>query len=171
MTRMKKVNEKIEPIFLILCTCIKLTIMTMNCGHCGTKINMRGWNPLYRTCDAYVCSPSCSRARMQVITRLDPNLVQPMEWANTSTIDPPKSFTRKQSFVGLGNLSLAPDVEIDMPIIATNERERYVPPPPVYRQIPEAQYQERNTVINTIANTVSTICMTAVALGVFLLAT
>jgi hypothetical protein len=116
-----------------------------------------------------VCSPACSRERVKIIAGLDPNLTQPMEWANTSTSAPPKSFTRKPSFAGLGNLSLAPDVELNMPIIATDERETYMPPP-VFRQNPEARYQEKNTIINTITNTISTICMTAVALGLFLLA-
>lgn len=143
--------------------------MTMSCGHCGTRIILNGWKPLYRSCDAYVCSPACSRERVKIIAGLDPNLTQPMEWANTSTSAPPKSFTRKPSFAGLGNLSLAPDVELNMPIIATDERETYMPPP-VFRQNPEARYQEKNTIINTITNTISTICMTAVALGLFLLA-
>ena len=141
--------------------------MTMNCGHCGTAINTRSWSPLYRTCDAYVCSPACSRARMHIITKLDPNLTQPMEWANTCTIDPPKSFKRKSSFIALNNLDLANDVDIHLPIIPECEDQENLlpihnPAPPVY---------PRNTILDTIANTASTVCMTAFALGIFLLAT
>ena len=144
----------------------------MNCGHCGTKINVKGWNPLYRTCDAYVCSPACSRARMQVITKLDPNLAQPMEWAKTNTLNPPKTLERKQSYVGLGNLQLAPAIEINMPIIASENVTRQtenihhthipIPPPP-----PENQNDPPYTILDTI----STICMTVFALGVFVFAT
>ena len=142
--------------------------MTMNCGHCGMLINVKGWHPLYRTCDAYVCSPACSRARMQVITRLDPNLTQPMQWAHTSTLNPPKTFERKSSFVGLSNLDLSPDIDIHMPIIhesddPENQQPRYMPVAP--------QHNNRNTLFDRIVNTASTVCVTVFALGVLILAT
>ena len=172
--RLIKVNEKIQKLisFSYLNYYYLPITMTMNCGHCGTKINIKGWNPLYRTCDAYVCSPACSRARMQVITKLDPNLTQPMEWASTTTLNPPKTLERKQSYIGLGNLNLTSEVGIKMPIIDSEKevpkddpgRHYYVPIPPHEPENPDRGPYN-------IMDTITTVCMTVFALGVFILAT
>lgn len=77
----------------------------MRCGHCNCEIKTNGTEPLYRTCDSYVCSPLCSIERFKVITKLDPSLTNCMSWATTTTGSPPKTFERKVSYVTLGSLS------------------------------------------------------------------
>lgn len=80
-------------------------IKTMQCGHCKRMIKPESWEPLYRTCDSWVCSPACSRERVKVISRLDPNLHHCASWANTTTINPPKTLEKKSSYIALSSLS------------------------------------------------------------------
>ena len=93
----------------------------MKCGHCNCEIKPNCRDPLYRTCDSYVCSPRCSLERFKVITNLDPKLTYCMLWANTTTIVPPKSFERKESCVKIGSLlDEADKISATTPILNNN---------------------------------------------------
>ena len=94
----------------------------MKCGHCNCEIISNSWAPLYRTCDSYVCSPECSMERYKVITNLDPKLTHCMLWADTTTIAPPKTFERKESYVTLGSLlGKANRISDTRPILNNND--------------------------------------------------
>lgn len=94
----------------------------MRCGHCNCEIKPNGRDPLYRTCDSYVCSPICSLERLKVITKLDPSLTNYMSWAKTTTASPPKTFERKVSYVTLGSLSSKAEELSDKTTPLLNER-------------------------------------------------
>lgn len=78
---------------------------TMRCGHCNRTIKPKNWEPLYRACDSWVCSPACSRERAKVISRFDPHLHHCASWANTTTINQPKTLEKKGSYNALSSLA------------------------------------------------------------------
>ena len=96
----------------------------MKCGHCGTDINLNSRKAIYRTCDAYVCSPMCSIKRIKVISSLDPNLSECIAWTNIKTITPPKTLSKKLSYIALCSLTddLEDEIE-DTPL--NNVQNRY----------------------------------------------
>lgn len=56
---------------------------TVKCGSCNAVINISNGYNIYRTCDSYVCSPSCSRILLSNIAYNDPTLESPESWYNT----------------------------------------------------------------------------------------
>lgn len=140
----------------------------MKCGHCGTNINVYSWNPLYRTCDAYVCSPACSRERMRVISRLDPNLTQCIAWANTMTITPPKTLSKKLSYVALS--SMTDDLENAKESTPLhNVQNRYAMYNQTESDINDHYEAPRTGLLRAIGDSLASICMTALTLGVLLI--
>jgi hypothetical protein len=45
-------------------------------------INLSSGKNIYRSCDAYVCSPTCSQRRLRKISTSDPNFTNPCNWQN-----------------------------------------------------------------------------------------
>ncbi len=52
----------------------------VDCPSCGRRFSITGRGPVFRSCDAYVCSPECSYARAKTIASIDKNLNNPMSW-------------------------------------------------------------------------------------------
>lgn len=52
----------------------------VDCPSCGRRFSITGRGPVFRSCDAYVCSPKCSYARAKTIASIDKNLNNPMSW-------------------------------------------------------------------------------------------
>ena len=144
----------------------------MKCGHCKRLIRSNSWEPLYRTCDSYVCSPACSRERLKVITNLDPHLTHCMSWADTTTIAPPRTFERKVSYVTLGSLTGKADVSSDTTPLLNN---RYKDDE--YEKT-EYDVENNNRITNDpprrslwrlVEETLAIVCVSAVTVGVVIL--
>ena len=52
----------------------------VDCPTCGRRFSITGRGPIFRSCDAYVCSPECSYLRAKSIATIDKNLDNPMSW-------------------------------------------------------------------------------------------
>ena len=52
----------------------------VDCPSCGQQFSITGRGPVFRSCDAYVCSPECSYVRAKLIAAIDKNLNKPMSW-------------------------------------------------------------------------------------------
>lgn len=61
---------------------IKMFNSISNCAYCNTVINLSSGKNIYRSCDAYVCSPTCSQRRLRKISSSDPNFTNPCNWQN-----------------------------------------------------------------------------------------
>lgn len=143
----------------------------LKCGHCGSNIDVFTWQPLYRTCDAYVCSPSCSAARVRVISRLDPHLMRPMEWAGTNTSNPPKTFERKHSYIGLNNMHDTPETKIDMGMTPDTDYDDEWRGELHVRTELDDRADLKYNLFATIVDAVSTIFMSALAIGFIMVVT
>ncbi len=71
----------------------------VRCPTCGHRFSITGRGPIFRSCDAYVCSPECSYLRAQSIATIDKNLNNPMSWpmqrssSSANVNKPPKPTT------------------------------------------------------------------------------
>ena len=52
----------------------------IKCIECKKIISTKNNNPIYRCCDAYVCSEKCSKIRMDKIVEQDPQLINTHLW-------------------------------------------------------------------------------------------
>jgi hypothetical protein len=140
----------------------------MKCGHCETEVNLYNWKPIYRTCDAYVCSPTCSRERLKVIFRLDPDLTQCIEWANIRTITPPKTLSKKPSYVALSLHT--DDLEDTMKTTQLHNVQK------IYAKYDQTEHDDNvhsnaltALLLCALGTSLSIICMTAITINVILL--
>jgi len=153
----------------------------MNCGHCGSKIKLYAGKPLYRTCDAYVCSPACSRERVNVISILDPNLIHSSEWEKTNTKTPPPSLSRKYSYTGLNSLNVTNDITKKQYYVKSNNTEDTEVIDEDYRLLAQNEIEEEkdtkkekqcnsklNIILNNISHGIATIVITVIALWGFI---
>lgn len=70
----------------------------VDCPSCGRRFSITGRGPVFRSCDAYVCSPECSYVRAKTIASIDRNLDNPMSWPmqrspSSSNINKPPNST------------------------------------------------------------------------------
>lgn len=71
----------------------------VDCPSCGRRFSITGRGPVFRSCDAYVCSPECSYVRAKTIASIDKNLNNPMSWpmkrshSSANVNKPPNSTT------------------------------------------------------------------------------
>jgi hypothetical protein len=69
------------------------------CPSCGCRFSIADKGPIFRSCDAYVCSHKCSYLRAKLIASIDRNLNNPMSWpmqrshSSTNINKPQKSTT------------------------------------------------------------------------------
>ena len=61
---------------------IKMYNSISKCASCNAVIHLSSGKNIYRSCDAYVCSPTCSRKRLRNISNTDPNFTNPYNWQN-----------------------------------------------------------------------------------------
>ena len=61
---------------------IKMYKSISKCASCNAAINLSSGKNIYRSCDAYVCSPICSQRRLRKISSSDPNFTSPCNWQN-----------------------------------------------------------------------------------------
>ena len=54
----------------------------MNCSICKKILNKN--DVLYRLCDDYVCGKICSNERLNLISKVDPYLNNPISWSTTN---------------------------------------------------------------------------------------
>jgi hypothetical protein len=59
---------------------IKMYKSISRCASCNLIINLSSGKNIYRSCDAYVCSPMCSQRRLRKISSSDPNFTNPYNW-------------------------------------------------------------------------------------------
>jgi len=64
----------------------KMYKSTAVCPACNTLINLSSGKLLYRSCDSYVCSPTCSKKRLRNINAIDPLLTNPYYWVNKNPL-------------------------------------------------------------------------------------
>ena len=96
---------------------------TFTCGHCGKIIFSLPGDKLYRTCDAYVCNPICQRERVAAISKIDPNMDNPLSWTyDLSSKSSSATIKRKSSLVGLQDLENG-DERLSIIVTKTNERD------------------------------------------------
>ena len=71
----------------------------VDCPSCRRRFSITGRGPVFRSCDAYVCSPECSYIRAKSIASIDKNLDNPMSWpmqrspSSANVNKPPNSTT------------------------------------------------------------------------------
>lgn len=61
---------------------VKMYNSISKCASCNAIIYLSSGKNIYRSCDAYVCSPTCSRKRLRNISNTDPNFTNPCNWQN-----------------------------------------------------------------------------------------
>ena len=61
---------------------IKMYKSISKCASCNAVINLSSGKNIYRSCDAYVCSPMCSQRLLRRISSSDPNFTNPCNWQN-----------------------------------------------------------------------------------------
>lgn len=132
---------------------------TSICPECGTQfVTFRANTPTHRACDAQVCSKECGALRAKYIAKMDPGLTNPETWHQQRYGSLPRSTSSSR-------VTYAPTP----------------PPMPTWREVPENDEEhllDHMTVHDTnrcgdgfrTAFTVSAVCLTALMVGLGLVA-
>jgi len=65
----------------------KMYSSTVKCASCNSLVNLASGKNIYRSCDAYVCSPTCSKKRLRIVSCQDPYLTDPSNWEDYTPIN------------------------------------------------------------------------------------